>query len=70
MQHLAGVIVIISLLLFMTGGRRGSSRVQGHTQAVSSLMKVKRSSLHGLLYEGLNGLWGDISLKKTGYERL
>ena len=63
MQHLAGVI-IISLLLFITGGRRGNSRVQSHAQAVSSLMKVKRPSLHGLLNEGLNGLLRDISLKK------
>ena len=69
-QHLAGVIVIISLLLFMTGGRRGSSRVQGHAHAVSSLMNVKGPSLHGLLNEGFNSLRGDFSLKKSGYERL
>ena len=61
-QYLAG-IVVKPLLLLITGGRLGNTRVQGHTQAVSSLMKVKGPSRHGLLNECLNGLLGDISLK-------
>ena len=70
MQYPAGVVIIISLLLFMTGGRRDSARVQGHAHAVPSLMNAKGSSLHGLLYKGLNSLSRDFSLKKPGYEKL
>ena len=69
-QYPADVIIIISLLLFMTGGRRDSARVQGHAHAVPSLMNAKGSSLHGLLDEGFNSLRRDFSLKKPGYEQL
>ena len=61
------VIIILSPLLFISGG---NVRVQGYAHAIAMLLKAKGSSLHGLLHEGINGLWGDFSLKQPEYEKL